>query len=197
MDGLVRSSAVASVTGGLLLIAASVYRSTLPRGCIDEECLTQPQRGDTSLGTLLSAVAALLLVAAGIGLIVQLQRSKRFGRIGAVGLVLAGLGIVSLVAGGAAVGIYGPDFAAMPAFVLPGVGLIALGMVVLAAALLRSRYLPAWASVALFVGGALLILVNEQTARVLFAVPFGLAWILVGVAEWRLVQRRESLPAAV
>jgi hypothetical protein len=67
---------------------------------------------------------------------------------------------------------------------------------VLAVALLRSRYLPAWASAALLVGGALLILVNEQTARVLFAVPFGLAWVLVGVAEWRLAQRRGSLPAA-
>jgi len=196
MDGLVRGSAVASVTGGLLLIAACVYRSTLPRGCIDEECLTQPQRGDTPLGTLLATAAALLLVAAGIGLIVQLLRSKRLGRLGGIGLVLAGLGVVSLVAGGVAAGIYGPDFAAMPAFVLPGVGLIALGIVVLAVALLRSRYLPAWASATLLVGGALLILVNEQTARVLFAVPFGLAWVIVGVAEWRLAQRRESLPAA-
>src|SRR6478752_7012974 len=95
MVGLVRGSAVASITGGLLLIASSVYRSTLPRGCIDEECLTQPERGDTSLGMLLASAAALLLVAAGIGLIVQLLRSKRLGRLGGIGLVLAGLGVVS------------------------------------------------------------------------------------------------------
>jgi hypothetical protein len=194
-EGLVRGSAVASITGGLLLIAACVYRATLPRGCIDEECLTRPMRGDTSFGTLLATAASLLLVAAGVGLLVQLQRTQRLGRLGMVGLALAGLGVVSLVAGGVGTGIYGPDFWAMPAFVIPGIALIALGMVVLAVALLRSRYLPVWASVALLVGAALLILGNEQTAAVLFAVPFGLAWMLVGVAEWRLVQSGESLPA--
>lgn len=196
MNGLVRGSAVASIAGGLLLIAACVYRSTLPRGCIGDECLTQPQRGDTSLGVLLATAAALLLVAAGIGLLVQLHRSRRLGLLGGVGLALAGLGSASLVAGGVAAGIFGPDFEAMPAFVIPGVALVALGMVVLAVALLRSHYLPVRASVALLVGAALLVLVNEQTAAVLFAVPFGLAWVLVGVAEWRLVRTRESLPAA-
>jgi hypothetical protein len=194
MEALVRGSAVASITGGLLLIASSVYRSTLPRGCIDEECLTQPERGDTPLGTLLAMAAALLLVAAGIGLIGQLQRSRRLGRLGVVGVVLVVLGLVALGGGGVATAMYGSDFEAMPAFVIPGVVLVALGMVVLAMTLLRSRYLPAWASAPLLVGSALLLLVNEQTARVLFAVPFGLSWIVVGLAEWRLARHAETLP---
>jgi hypothetical protein len=32
----------------------------------------------------------------------------------------------------------------------------------------------------------LLLLANEQTARVLFTVPLGIAWILVGGAVWQL-----------
>ncbi len=193
MNALVRGSAAASITGGLLLVASSVYRSSLPRGCIDQECLTRPERGDTPLGVLRAAAAALVLLAAGVGLIGQLHRKRLLGRLGVVGVVLVVVGVVSLAGGAVAQGIYGSDFEAMPAFVLPGVVLVASGMVVLAVTLFRSRYLPAWASVPLLLASALLLLVNEQTARVLFAVPFGLSWIVVGLAEWRL-GRRGAMP---
>jgi hypothetical protein len=50
---------------------------------------------------------------------------------------------------------------------------------------LRAEVLPRWLAIVLLASAAFLVTANEQTTRVLLAVPFGLAWILVGAVLLR------------
>ena len=186
MDVLDRGAAICAVSGGLLWSAFCVYTATLPRGCVGEECSIRSMRDSDTLSDLLFLAGAVLLIIAGIGLVVRLRRRGRLGRVGLVGLGAVVAGVGSLAVGGLlAALVYGPDFEAMPAFVIPGVILVVVGVVLLAVAVLRSGILPRWAGVSLMVAAALLLLANDQTAAVLFGLPFGIAWILVGVAQLR------------
>jgi hypothetical protein len=81
--------------------------------------------------------------------------------------------------------IFGPGVDAIPLFVIPGIVLVAVGAVLVAVVVIRSRVLPRWAGFSLLIGAAMLLLANEQTAAILFAVPFGIAWLLVGAALWQ------------
>ena len=56
------------------------------------------------------------------------------------------------------------------------------GFLLLGIALLRSGALPRWASTLLVVGTAAMLGFNDQNARALLAIPFGVAWIGVGFA---------------
>jgi hypothetical protein len=181
-----RTTAIVVVGGGTCWIAACIYRSTLPRGCIADECLSRPMRGDTALGTTLFILAAIMIIAAGIGLLIHIQRRGRLGRLGVAGVYSCVVGIALLVTGRLVTAtIFGPDFDAIPVFVIPGIVLVAVGAVLVAVVVIRSRVLPRWAGFSLLIGAGMLLLANEQTAAVLFAVPFGIAWLLVGAALWR------------
>jgi hypothetical protein len=95
---------------------------------------------------------------------------------------------IAFLASGLVIARYFPVYAenAMPAFVIPGIVLLAVGVVMIAVVILRSRVLPRWAGIPLLIGAAFLLLANEQTAAVLLVVPLGIAWALVGIALWRL-----------
>jgi hypothetical protein len=143
-------------------------------------------RGDTALGTTLFILAAIMIIAAGIGLLIHIQRRGRLGRLGVAGVCSCVVGIALLVTGRLVTAtIFGPDFDAIPVFVIPGIVLVAVGAVLVAVVVIRSRVLPRWAGFSLLIGAGMLLLANEQTAAVLFAVPFGIAWLLVGAALWR------------
>jgi len=88
---------------------------------------------------------------------------------------------------------YDGDFPLMPGFVLPGVAALVVGLLLVAWTVLRGRVVPAWAGTALLAGAALMVGVNEQTAAILLAVPFGVAWFATGVAL--LVPRRDRSAA--
>lgn len=187
MAVLERVTSMCALTGGTAWIAAAVYRSTMPRGCIDEECASRPMRGETPLGTTLWLVAVCLMVAAGVGLLISLQRRDELSRSGVLGVASCVAGVALLGTGLLTARLF-PGFAegAMPAFVIPGLVLVAAGLVAAAVVILRSRMLPRWAGTALLIGAVLLLFSNEQNARVLLAVPLGIAWILLGAAVWRL-----------
>lgn len=183
---LVRTTAIVAVGGGICWIAAWIYRSTLPRGCVGDECFSRPMRGDTVLGATLSIVAAIMILAAGIGLVIHIQRRGRLGRLGVAGAGSCVVGVALLVASTLVPEtIFGPGIDAIPFFRIPGVALVVVGALLLAVVVIRSRVLPRWAGYSLLIGAGMLFLANEQTAAVLFAVPFGIAWILVGAALCR------------
>ena len=181
-----RTTAIAAVGGGTCWIAACIYHSTLPRGCVGDECSGRPLRGDTPLGTTLFIVAFILIIAAGLGLLIHIQRRGRLGRLGVAG---ACSGVVGLAFLGAAAfvpdTIFGPGIDPRPLFVIPGIVLAVVGAVLVAVVVIRSGVLPSWAGFSLLIGAGMLLLANEQTAAILFAVPFGIALLLVGAALWR------------
>jgi hypothetical protein len=182
-----RVAGICAVAGGTGWIAGAVYRSTLPRGCVAEECATRPMRGESASETILWVVSATLVILAGIGLLISIQQRGRLGRLGVAG-ILSCVASVLLLGTGLIAATYFPVFAenAMPAFVIPGIVLLAVGVVMIAILILRSRVLPRWAAIPLLIGAAMLLVSNEQTAAVLFVVPLGIAWVLVGIALWRL-----------
>lgn len=66
--------------------------------------------------------------------------------------------------------------------------LLAVGLVSVGWAVLRARLLPTWLAVLLIVSAIVVLAANEQTSRILLAVPFGPAWTLVGTVL--LAERR-------
>jgi uncharacterized membrane protein YkvI len=66
------------------------------------------------------------------------------------------------------------------ALVLVGVAAYA----VLGAGLALTRVLPAWSGALLSVSALLLMAANDQNERILFVVPFGMTWMVLGVLLW-------------
>lgn len=69
------------------------------------------------------------------------------------------------------------------------VGLGALILTVLAfavtgAGLMRSRVLPAWSGALLIPASLLLLAANTENERILFVVPFGATWMVLGGLLW-------------
>jgi hypothetical protein len=84
----------------------------------------------------------------------------------------------------------------MPIFVVPGLVLIVTGFVLLGVAVFRAHVLPTWVALLLLVGALVMLLGNEQTARTLLFIPFGLAWLAVGLTLWhRLGSRAQEATA--
>ena len=73
------------------------------------------------------------------------------------------------------------DWAGMPGLVVTGVALLALGLVLLSVVVVRGHVLPTALSATLLATVVLLPFANEQTSRILLAVPFGLTWLGAGV----------------
>ncbi len=64
-----------------------------------------------------------------------------------------------------------------------GLALIS-GLVLTGVAVFKTRVLPRWVGVLLVIGSLAMLEFNDQTAEVLMAIPFGLAWVAVGYALW-------------
>jgi hypothetical protein len=72
----------------------------------------------------------------------------------------------------------------MPYFFIPGGLALVAGFMLLGLAILRARVLPRWTAGLLIVGALAMLGFNDQTAQVLLAIPFGVAWVAVGYALW-------------
>ena len=77
------------------------------------------------------------------------------------------------------------DWNGMPGLVVPGIVLVATGLVLVAWAVLRAGVLPRWTALLLVASAVLLPFANEQTSRILLAVPFGLCWMVAGAVLLR------------
>ena len=193
--GTAHVAGACAAIGGSAWTAATVIHASQPRGCVGDECVGLAMRDATPATSLLVAVAAVMMVASGAGLLQLVRRRGRLGWTGAVGATACAVGIVLLALATALQEIfYDGDFAWMPVFVGPGVIALAVGLALVGWTIRRSRVVPSWAGVCMLVGALLLLGANEQTAAVLLAAPFGLAWLATGAAL--LSGRSWSAPAA-
>lgn len=177
-------TAVAAVLGGAAWSTAAVLHARQPVGCVgDAACGLTPMREATTATSVLMGVAGVLMALSGVGLLRVVRRATGLTVPARVGATLAGLG-VALLATAVTVqeAAYDGDFPGMPWLVGPGVVALALGVLLIGGAVLRSPVLPRWTGAVLMVSAALLVLSNEQTTAVLLAVPFGLSWAAMGVA---------------
>lgn len=154
------------------------------------ECVALPMRSATTGTSLLVALAAVMMFASGAGLLLLIRRHGRLGWTGVVGATACGVGVVTLALAAALQEVlYDGDFPWMPTFVGPGVIALAAGLALVGWTVLRSRVVPPSVGVSLLIGAVLLVGANEQTAAVLLAVPFGVAWLATGAA---LMLRRDG-----
>lgn len=183
-----------AVVGGAAWVTACVLHASQPSGCVGASCTDVPMRESTPATAGLLALAGVLLVASGSGLLVMIRQRGPLPRTAVVGAALATTGLVVLAGAVSVQALLFPDgdFDLMPFLVGPGVLLLAAGLAAVGWTVLRSGVLPRWAGASLLVGAVLILGSNEQTNAVLLAVPFGIAWIASGLA---LVARRSG-PAA-
>jgi hypothetical protein len=179
-EGTRRLTGVVSALGGAAWVAACLVHNTLPQGCIGDQCDHATMRGSTPVATTLFVAAGLLLVASGLGLFIEARRRARLGRPGAAAVVTGALGLL-LLAAATVVSTVDNDWAGMPGLVLPGIILLAVGLVLVAVVVLRARVVPVWVAALLLATAVLVPFANEQTSRILLAVPFGLAWLVLGL----------------
>ena len=187
MRAVTGATGVCAVLGGAALAAACFAQNTAPQGCIGDTCDTRPMRDSPAAAVVLEAFAAGLIALSLLGLLVLAHERGRLGRVGRAGAFVGGLGLALLVAAGV-VAISDPDFEQMPGLVVPGVLLALVGLLLLAWAIYRADLLPRWLTVLVLVCVLVMVPVNEQTSRVLLAVPFGVAWMLVGLVVLRSPQ---------
>jgi hypothetical protein len=180
----VRWAGVAGMIGGALFVVSAVVISSMPRGCIGDECAARPMRETGAVGALL--MLALLLVVVGMaGLVILARNAGRLGALGKTGAVVAAVGAALPVIGGLVQGLlYGGDYPLMPYFVIPGILALVVGFVLLGIAVLLAGVLPRWAAVLLVVGSLAMLGFNDQNAQALLAIPNGIAWIAVGYVLW-------------
>lgn len=171
--------------GGFLWSLTAILHSAEPQGCIGVECTIMPVQETTDLVDILTPTAALLVLAGLAGLVVLVRHEGRLGRAGAAGVAAGAAGLAVLLTAGIAAAVFvSDDLPWMPLLVVPGILATVVGFFLIGVAVLRSGVLPRWSGAILIVGSLILLAANEQTAAVLFSVPFGLAWIAVGHQMW-------------
>lgn len=182
--------------GGALWVAWVIVHALQPLGCVADECALpgRSMREGSPLGSVLTVAAVLALAAGVFGLVRHARALGRFGGIGSVGLVASGAGVVTVTIASLVQSLFfNDDFWAMPYVVIPAALALVIGCVLLGVAILRSGLLPRWAAALLIIGTLALLGMNEQNGQVLLAIPFGLAWMVVGYVLWKADQ---SAPAS-
>lgn len=183
---MIHASGVAALLGGVLWMVGTVLHALEPRGCVGAECATRPMRDSSALVAVLAVGAAVLIMVGVAGLVRLAQDSGRLGRSGRVGVRVGVAGLVALLTVGMVqLVLFGGDFQLMPYFVLPGMGAVVVGFLLVGIAIVRAGVLPRWAGVLLVLGSLALVGANEQTELVLLMLPFGLAWAAAGYAMTR------------
>lgn len=192
-QNIIRRSGLASILGATLWITGAVLIASKPPGCISDECAFRPMRMGSPLDTVLLLLAVLLLMVGVVGLVIRAQKARRFGRLGRIGVVASAAGVAVLIISNLVQSIFfAGDFPLMPYFFIPGGLAMVVGFLLLGLAIIQARVLPRWAVVLLIMGTLAMLGFNDQNARVLLAIPFGVAWVAVGYTVWS--ETGESAP---
>jgi hypothetical protein len=181
MLGMTRLTGICSTVGGISWTAGCFVHNSLPQGCIDAACADSLMRGSTPAGLTLFALAGLMLAASGFGLLMVARQRTGPTKIGLAAGVVGALGLFLLLAAGVISTFVDNDWNGMPGLVVPGVLLLAIGLIFIAVLVLRGRIVPTWLSALMLATAVLLPFANEQTSRILLAVPFGVTWLFLGL----------------
>lgn len=170
--GIVRAGGAAGVAGGLSLTGYAIIQAMQAPGCIAEECMGRPYRTAGPVEGALFLVATVLIIGATLAfLAIPAAAGTRALRTSAVVAATASFSGFALI---------GIAYFAGLALVL---GVI-VAYAVMGFSLASSRALPVWAGAMLAVAALLLFGANDQNERVLFVVPFGVAWMVLGALLW-------------
>ncbi len=123
-------------------------------------------------GLYLPNLVSVVLIVAGIVALHARLRSL-YGRVGTAGFVLALVGAFVLVVSGAS----------WPWELIGAIALL-VGSLLMGVAALGVNAPLRWGAIALVAGSLAFFLYNTETARVWFALPYGVAWIVVGYLLW-------------
>src|SRR5215203_333127 len=129
MIGTVRLTGICSAVGGLSWTAACFVHNSLPQGCIDASCAGSGMRGSSPAGLTLFAIAGLMLSASGVGLLLVARQRTGLGKIGLVAGVAGAVGLLLLLAAGVMSTFVDNEWNGMPGLVVPGILLLAVGLV--------------------------------------------------------------------
>ncbi len=176
-----RLSGWCCVAGGTTLIALTRRHASLPEGCVGDGCLTHPMRGTATGEAPLGVVTAVLLGIAAVAVLVVASRTRPLGKLGGAALACAAGASAFWAASAVVTTTIDGDVPWMPLLVLPAVALFVAAAVLLGVVLLRAKLVPTWLAVAVVATASLLLLAYEQTALVLFAVPFGAVCVVLGL----------------
>ncbi|MFC9919633.1 hypothetical protein [Agromyces binzhouensis] len=192
---LLRATGVAAMLGSVLFVLAVILHSLEPVGCIADECATRSMRSATPMVAAL-LIAAVPLILVGIaGLLVMARRYGRHIKLANAGTVTAAVGFAILFLSVLVQALFfDGDLPWMPFLVIPGSIGVIVGFLMIAIFILRSGLIPLWLGIFFAVSSVLLLASNEQTASVLFAIPFGLAIGAVGFFMW--TNGKRMLPIA-
>jgi len=183
-SNLVKVTGLCSMVGGLAWVAGCFVHNSLPQGCIDQGCVGHAMRGSSPADTVLYLVAGLMLATSSLGLLLLARATSGLGRTGIAAGVAGGAGCL-LLGAASVVSAIDNNWSGMPGLVVPGVLLLAVGLVLVAWVVLRARVLPTWTALLLLATALLVPFANEQTSRILLAVPFGLTWLVAGAGLLR------------
>lgn len=172
----VRGIAVLSSLGGLFLAAHATLMALKPQGCGGDACIAGSYREAGPLETALFLAAVVLISATMVGLS-WLHRFEgpgsrlvRIASLTAAASLLIGVGLT-------------PIFFWL-AFAIMLVGILAFAAT--GAGLMRSRIFPAWSGALLILTPLLLFGFNTENEQVLFAIPFGVTWMILGGLLWSM-----------
>lgn len=178
---IVRGVAICSGLGGLFLVGYAILMNLKPRGCIAEECVGRSYREAGPMDSILFLAAIGLIIATAVGLF----QMHRFGGRGSRAVRIAALvAAVSLLIGVGLTPVF--FYLALAALISAVLAFAATG-----AGLMRSSVLPAWSGALLIVASLLLFGANTENEQILFVIPFGITWIILG----RLLWSAASFPA--
>jgi len=172
--GLLRASGIAGIAGGVCLAASALMQAVQPPGCIAAECMGRTYRSAGPLEALLFLAGVLLIAGATLGFLGLVPPGLRGARIARTAAAVAGTAMF--------MGVVLMGIAYYIGFALVLVGVAAYA--VLGAGLALTRVLPAWSGALLSVSALLLMAANDQNERILFVVPFGMTWMVLGVLLW-------------
>ena len=143
----IRSSGIAAVLGGALLMVHAVGVASMPRGCIgDAECAIRPMR-ETGVFEIFFLLALPLILVGMTGLALRARRTGRFGALGWAGVISGFAGVVTLITAIVAqVALFGGDLSLMPFFVISGGLALLAGFSLVGISVLRAGVLPRWVS---------------------------------------------------
>ncbi len=196
-SSFIRWGGLAAMVGGALWIVGTLIHASKPRGCIAEECAFRNMRESGALDGILTLLSVVLLAVGAVGLVTLVRRYGRFGMGGKAGVLIGAAGAALLAIATLAQAIFfSGDFALMPYLVVPGLLALVVGFLLLGIAILRAGVLPRWVAALVIVGALFMLGTNEQTARVLLTIPFGVAWVAVGYALWSGAGAPSGQPAA-
>jgi hypothetical protein len=191
---IARFTGAAAVLAGLALSAASYVQSTLPIGCVGDECSYRPMRPDSAAADACYVVTLVALVLAALGLGLLLLRRRALGRLGAVAVGLIAVGaIAATLANLVQAAFFHGDLHAMPAIFLPSVAAVVIGLAVLMVLVIRARLVPLWAGALVGLSVLLVPFGNEENTTVLLDIPLGLAMALAGAL---IVRRGAAAPTS-